>query len=205
MLVIVNYGVGNLTSIKNMFKKSGVNATISGEEKDIAAASKLLLPGMGHFDNCMQKLNASGLRPLIEKKAFEEKIPILGICVGLQMFMASSEEGKEAGLNWIEGRTIRFREEKMDAGLKIPNMGWHDIEVVKPSPLMEGLEKESRFYFAHSFHVEPEQSSDTLVCANYGYRFAAAVERGNIAGVQFHPEKSHKFGLRLLKNFAVNY
>lgn len=205
MLVIVDYGVGNLTSIRNMLKKGGTTALISGKAEDIANASKLLLPGMGHFDNCMIKLNASGLLPTINRKVFEEKIPILGICVGLQMLMASSEEGVEPGLNWVEGKTVRFKEYKMGEGLKIPNMGWHDIEVKKHSPLLEGLESESRFYFAHSYHVEPVQEADILVNAHYGYTFAAGVEKNNIVGVQFHPEKSHRFGLTLLRNFAVNY
>lgn len=205
MLVIIDYGVGNLNSIRNMLKKGGISALISGKAEDIANASKILLPGMGHFDNCMIKLNASGLMPTINKKVFGEKIPVLGICVGLQMLMASSEEGVQPGLNWVEGRTVRFQQQRMPEGLKIPNMGWHEVEVVKESPLMEGLEKGSRFYFAHSFHAEPVHAEDTLLCAHYGYRFAAALEKDNIAGVQFHPEKSHRFGLRLLKNFAVNY
>ena len=205
MMVIVNYGVGNLTSIRNMMMKLGVNALISGEPGDVSAATKILLPGMGHFDNCMQKLNASGLRPVIEKKAMEDKIPVLGICVGLQMFMESSEEGNEQGLGWVKGKTIRFRREKMEAGLKIPNMGWHETEIKKPSPLMAGLEQDARFYFAHSYHVEPADRGDILIAANYGYEFTAAIEKDNLVGVQFHPEKSHRFGLRLLNNFIVNY
>ena len=205
MFVIINYGVGNLTSIQNMLKKSGIKALISADATEIAAAKKILFPGMGHFDNCMQKLNASGLRPVIEKKAMEDKIPVLAICVGLQMFMESSEEGNEQGLGWIKGKTIRFRQEKMGAGLKIPNMGWHEAEIKKPSPLMAGLEQEARFYFAHSYHVEPADPGDILIAANYGYEFTAAIEKDNLVGVQFHPEKSHRFGLRLLNNFMVNY
>lgn len=204
MFIIVDYGVGNLTSIQNMLKKGGKQAIISGDANTIAKATKLLLPGMGHFDNCMQKLTASGLRPLIEKKVFEEKIPVLGICVGLQMFMDSSEEGIEPGLGWIKGKTIRFKPEHMSIPQKIPNMGWLEIQEKKPSPLLTGLE-DARFYFAHSYHVQPERNEDNLVEAQYGYSFTAGLEYDNIIGVQFHPEKSHRFGMQLLKNFAENY
>jgi glutamine amidotransferase len=204
MFIIVDYGVGNLTSIQNMLKKAGAQAIISGQTDDILKATKLLLPGMGHFDNCMQKLRASGLRPLIEKKVFEEKIPVLGICVGLQMFMHSSEEGNEPGLGWINGRTVRFKPEQMKGPVKVPNMGWLEVNEKKASPLLAGFE-EPRFYFAHSYHVVPDHTEDKLVEAEYGYPFTAGLEKDNIVGVQFHPEKSHRFGMQLLKNFAENY
>jgi imidazole glycerol-phosphate synthase subunit HisH len=204
MFVIADYGVGNLGSIKNMLKKGGVTALISGREEDIAAASRLLLPGMGHFDNCMQKLQESGLRPIIEKKAHEEKIPVLGICVGLQMFMHSSEEGVLPGLGWIDGKTIRFQSQRMQGETKIPNMGWLEITGTRQSKLLEGLDG-ARFYFAHSYHVQLNNASDQLLAAHYGYDFTCGIERGNLAGVQFHPEKSHRFGMQLLKNFATNF
>jgi imidazole glycerol-phosphate synthase subunit HisH len=204
MFIIVDYGVGNLTSIRNMLKKASVEAVISGSPEAIASASKLLLPGMGHFDNCMQKLEASGLRPAIEKKVFEEKTPVLGICVGLQMFMRSSEEGQMPGLGWIKGETIRFRPDQMKEPHKIPNMGWLEIAHQKDSPLLKNLSG-ARFYFAHSYHVRPEEPADNLITANYGYNYTVGIERGNIVGVQFHPEKSHRFGMQLLKNFAENY
>ncbi len=204
MYVIVNYGVGNLTSIQNMLKKAGVAAEISGKSEDISNATRLMLPGMGHFDNCMEKLNQSGLRTIIEKKVLEEKVPILGICVGLQMFMQSSEEGVLPGLGWINGKTVRFKTERMEEMQKIPNMGWHEINPRKTSKLLEGLE-DSRFYFAHSYHVSPDNSSEELISAHYGYDFTAGIEKDNIIGVQFHPEKSHRFGMKLLSNFALNY
>ena len=203
MVTIVDYGVGNLSSIQNMLKKGGTAALISGSETDITAASKLLLPGMGHFDNCMQRFNASGLRSIIEKKILEEKIPVLGICVGLQMFMESSEEGNEPGLGWVSGKTIRFKPEQMDASLKIPHMGWQDVYCNKSSRLWNGLEG-SRCYFAHSFYVVPSQVGDILLTANYGYDFTVGIEKDNIAGVQFHPEKSHRFGMQFLQNFVGN-
>jgi glutamine amidotransferase len=187
-----------------MLKKGGAKSLISSDPAAIAAATKLLLPGMGHFDHCMKQIHASGLLPLILQKVFTDKIPLLGICVGLQMFMASSEEGVEPGLGWISGRTIRFKKEQLPGDLKIPNMGWLEVKPAKDSPLLEGL-KEARFYFAHSFHVEPENEKDTLLTAEYGYPFTVGVEKDNIIGVQFHPEKSHRFGMQLLQNFANNY
>ena len=204
MITILDYGIGNLSSIQNMLKKAGASAVISSREEDILQASKILLPGMGHFDNCMQKLNASGLRPALEQKALVEKIPVLGICVGLQMYMQSSEEGSEPGLGWIPGKTIRFQPGQMQANQKIPNMGWLEIKIEKQSRLTEQLD-ESRFYFAHSFHVQPANDEDILITAEYGYSFTAGIEKGNLAGVQFHPEKSHRFGMQLLKNLAFNY
>lgn len=204
MFVIIDYGVGNLTSIRNMLKKAGADAVISNREEDILKASKILLPGMGHFDNCMEKLNGSGLRPAIEQKALTEKISVLGICVGLQMYMESSEEGVQPGLGWIPGKTIRFRQEQMTTGQKVPNMGWLEIKKEKPSRLLEQLE-DARFYFAHSFHVEITNQADKLITVDYGYPFTAGIEKDNLIGVQFHPEKSHRFGMQLLKNFAFNY
>jgi glutamine amidotransferase len=201
MFVIVDYGVGNLNSIQNMVKKGGNTAVISGDEQVIRNASRLLLPGMGHFDNCMLKLRASGLLSVIEEKVFIEKRPILGICVGLQMLMASSEEGKETGLGWIKGKTVRFNQESMGAAYKIPNMGWLTVIAEKASPMWYNLET-PRFYFAHSYHVVPDQQEDILFSAEYGYRFTAGIQHENIYGVQFHPEKSHKYGMQLLKNFA---
>ncbi|PWT99998.1 MAG: imidazole glycerol phosphate synthase subunit HisH [Bacteroidetes bacterium] len=205
MIVIVDYGVGNLNSIRNMLKKAGVSAVISGDRKQVADASKLLLPGMGNFDNCMQKLNDSGLMETINEKVFNEKVPILGICVGLQMMMENSEEGQLPGLGWINGRTIRFKKELVEKGLKVPNMGWREIKVDKPSRLMTGMDSDSRFYFAHSYHVSPNDRTDILIEANYGYDFTAGIEHENIIGVQFHPEKSHRFGYNLLRNFAFQY
>jgi glutamine amidotransferase len=204
MICIIDYGVGNLASIQNMFKKAGVQASIGTSAEQISQASKLLLPGMGHFDNCMVRINNSGLLAEIERKVFEEKTPLLGICVGLQMFMASSEEGVEKGLGWIKGRTVKFDSAKMSTSQKIPNMGWLEVTAVKSSPIWEGLEG-SRFYFAHSYHVQLENREDELVMAEYGYNFTVGVEHANIIGVQFHPEKSHRFGMQLLKNFATNY
>lgn len=204
MLVIADFGIGNLRSIQNMLKKIGKESRIVNTKEGIELASKIILPGMGHFDNCMKSFNESGLRSTIEEKVFNEHTPILGICVGLQMFMEGSEEGVLRGLGFIKGHTVRFRDLLMDRQLKVPNMGWLDIHAIKPSRLLKELD-DSRFYFAHSFHVKEANPADALAYADYGYRYTVAVERDNIVGVQFHPEKSHKFGLQLLKNFAENY
>ncbi len=204
MLVIVNYGVGNLNSIRNILHRAGHESMISDRLSDIQTASQLLLPGMGHFDNCMQKFAASGLRAGIEERIFKEKIPLLGICVGLQMFMDRSEEGKESGLGWIKGEACRFNPADMDEGLKIPHMGWREVVWQKQARLSENL-SDSRFYFAHSYYVRPADANDALVTADYGNRFVAGVEKDNLVGVQFHPEKSHRFGMQLLKNFVERY
>lgn len=204
MLVIVDYGVGNLASIQNMLKKAGVESLISAEYKDVTEASKLILPGMGAFDNCMSKLKESGLFSILEEKVFVEKTPILGICVGLQMFMNGSEEGMLPGLHWVDGKTIRFKTDKMKDSQKVPNMGWLEIQSKKTSPILNNLE-DARFYFAHSFHVEVSNPEDELMSAEYGYNFTVGIEKGNILGVQFHPEKSHRYGMNILKNFSENY
>jgi glutamine amidotransferase len=204
MIHIIDYGVGNLVSIRNMILKSGHSAEIVDSEKFIRDSSKLIFPGMGNFDNCMQKFEASGLREAVVNKVFNEKIPVLGICVGLQMMMESSEEGSEKGLGWLKGKTVRFDRARMNESLRIPNVGWLDVKKQKDSALLDGL-IEPRFYFAHSFHVQLDNVNDSLLTADYGYQFTAAIERGNILGVQFHPEKSHRYGMKLLGNFSSYY
>jgi glutamine amidotransferase len=205
MLIIVDYGVGNLASIKNMLKKAGVDAVISSKEGDIFDADKLILPGVGAFDTCVQKLQDSGLVEVLNKKVLEMKTPVLGVCVGLQLLTGGSEEGVLPGLGWIRGKVVRFRQDHMPEGLKIPHMGWSEVVLNKPSALFEDMPEEMRFYFVHSYHVSLEDPADALVTARYGYDFVAGVQRANISGMQFHPEKSHKFGLKLLANFASRY
>ena len=204
MLTIVDYGVGNLASIKNMLKKTGVDSLISSDADAILAADKLILPGVGAFDTCAEKLQQSGLTEVLNRKVLEQKTPVLGVCVGLQLLMEGSEEGVLPGLGWIRGHVVRFKQELLPPDLKIPHMGWADIEVCKLSKLFDGMHEDPRFYFVHSYHLQIENREDALVEATYGYKFVAGVERGNIMGVQFHPEKSHKFGMRLFENF-VNY
>ena len=202
MITIVDYGSGNLFSIQNMFNRIGVKTVISSDSSAIANAGKLILPGIGAFDSCMQKVNQSGLREHLNQKALKEKIPVLGICVGMQLMMEGSEEGVLQGLGWIKGRTIKFKQNELSNGYRIPHMGWAEVEIKKSSRLMNAMYNDPRFYFAHSYHVAPESEADTLLSALNGYSFTAAIECDNIMGVQFHPEKSHKYGMKLLENFA---
>ena len=204
MLVIVDYGVGNLASIKNMLKKIGVASQISSNAEEISKAEKLILPGVGAFDACAGKLEQSGLIPLLNKKVKEDKTPVLGICVGMQLLTKGSEEGKLPGLDWVGGEVVRFKSDKMPAGTKIPHMGWTDVSFSKSSVMSEEL-VEPRFYFVHSYHAVVDNEQDVLMFAEYGYPFAAAVQHENIMGVQFHPEKSHKYGMKLLSNFVNRF
>ncbi|MFT3679146.1 MAG: imidazole glycerol phosphate synthase subunit HisH [Ferruginibacter sp.] len=206
MIGIVDYGVGNIASIKNMLDRAGAASFITETAADIEKAGKLILPGVGAFDTCVEKLQQTGFVEILNKKVLEEKIPLLGICVGMQLLFRSSEEGKLNGLGWIKGENIRFKHELFrDKQLKIPHMGWTDVSAAKQSALLADMFEEPRFYFVHSYHAKLEDPGDALLMAEYGYGYAAAVEHKNIVGVQFHPEKSHKYGLKLLENFAKNY
>ena len=205
MVTIVDYGVGNLASIKNMLKKAGSDSLISSQEADLLAAEKLILPGIGAFDACAEKLTQSGLIQVLNKKVLENKTPILGICVGLQLLLNGSEEGKLPGLGWIKGKVVRFDARKLNASHKVPHMGWTEISVAKPSSLFTEMYEDPRFYFVHSYYADPVDRNNVLAYAHYGYDFAAALEYENILGVQFHPEKSHKFGLKLMENFVSHY
>lgn len=205
MLTIVDYGVGNLASIKNMLKRVGEDALISSEPEAILQADKLILPGVGAFDTCAGKLHDSGLLPILNKKVIEEKTPLLGVCVGMQLLTEGSEEGVLPGLGWIPGRIVRFRYDRLQPGLKVPHMGWTEVIVNKESRLFTGMFSNPRFYFVHSYHPEITHPEDALLNATHGYSFVAGLERNNILGVQFHPEKSHKYGMKLFENFVSNY
>lgn len=199
MITIVDYGMGNLGSILNMFKRIGASAEITGNLDALSRASKLLLPGVGAFDSAMSRINESGIRDVLDRKALQERIPVLGICLGMQLLTRSSDEGQLAGLGWINAVTRRF---PPSAGLKVPHMGWNIATPVRAHPLIGDLLEESRFYFVHSYYVEVDDPRDALLKATHGVQFDAAVSHGNIHGAQFHPEKSHKFGMRFLANFA---
>lgn len=205
MITIINYNAGNLGSIKNMLNYIGIQSQISNDKYIIENAEKLILPGVGHFDYGMQQLKKSGLIAVLTQKVVIEKTPILGICLGVQLLTDFSEEGTEKGLGFIKGKTISFDKTKLASNQKIPNMGWIDVDNYTQSKLFENMHDEPRFYFVHSYHLELENSTDCLVTAKYGYDFAAGIEHGNILGVQFHPEKSHKYGMKLLENFYKNY
>ena len=202
MITIINYGMGNLGSIQNMFKRIGVESEITGDEQQIARATKMLLPGVGAFDAAMQKINESGILNILNKKALDEKIPVLGICLGMQLLTRSSEEGILPGLGWLNARTIKFN--LQDTSLKVPHMGWNLILPVRESPLIAELPEEPRFYFVHSYHVQCSNSEDVLTTTNYGKQFHSIVQHENIFGAQFHPEKSHKYGMKLSKPNTKN-
>jgi|TARA_R110000782_G_scaffold118028_2_gene208479 imidazole glycerol-phosphate synthase subunit HisH len=202
MITIINYNAGNIKSIQNMLKRIGAKSIISSSAEEIAQADKLILPGVGSFDYGMKNLQQSGLIEIINEKVINNKTPILGICLGAQLLGNNSEEGIEKGLGWIDMDIVKFDKSKMTEQLKIPHMSWNEVVVSKKSMLMEGLEDEARFYFVHTYHMQLENENDVLTKSNYGYEFVSAVEKENIFGVQFHPEKSHKFGMRLLQNFV---
>ncbi|MFI5150583.1 MAG: imidazole glycerol phosphate synthase subunit HisH [Bacteroidia bacterium] len=202
VITIIDYNVGNIQSIVNMLRKIGHAAVVTKDPEVINKAGKLILPGVGAFDYGMEQLRATGLIPVITRKTMEDHIPFLGICLGAQLLLGSSEEGQTAGLDFLPGKVIRFK--AVNADMKIPHMGWNEVTVEKPSPLFNGLETDARFYFVHAYHFEMEKESDMLTTSTYGYTFCSSFSRDNIYGVQFHPEKSHKFGMKLLKNFAEN-
>jgi glutamine amidotransferase len=194
--------MGNLGSIKNMFKHLNIPSIISSELSDIESADKLILPGVGAFDNGMKNIVEKGLTTVLNKIVIEEKIPILGICLGMQLFARKSDEGKLPGLGWIDAEINKFRFDGNNGDLKIPHMGWNLVETKKESRLFDKMYDEPRFYFVHSYHLLCMDDSNELCQTNYGYNFTSGVEKNNIYGVQFHPEKSHKFGMKLLENFA---
>lgn len=202
MVVIIDYNVGNVKSIQNMLKRIGVAAILSSNPEEILKAEKLILPGVGHFDYGMQMLHQSNLIEILNQKVLIKKSPILGICLGAQLLGNKSEEGKEKGLGWVDMEVVKFDKSKMDKALKIPHMSWNEVEVKKASILFPDKSSVERFYFVHSYHMQPNNYHDVLTTTNYGYDFVSAVEKDNIFGVQFHPEKSHKFGMNLLKNFV---
>lgn len=202
MITIVDYGVGNLGSILNMLKKIGAKAQASSDPDVLRQADKLILPGVGAFDAGMKKLNETGLVPVLNKLVLEENVPVIGLCLGMQLMTKRSEEGTEAGLGWIDAETVRFKFGPEDAQLKVPHMGWNTLDIRRQHPLVADLGPESRFYFVHSYHVVCQNEADVVAYTDYGYPLAAIINKGNILGAQFHPEKSHKFGMQLLKNFA---
>lgn len=203
MIAIVNYGSGNTGSILNILTKIGAKAIITSDEATIREADKIILPGVGAFDSCAARLRDSGLVPVLQQRAIQDKVPLLGICVGMQLLFEKSEEGIESGLGWIPGTVVKFKTESFTEKLPIPHMGWTDVSAKAGCDLVADMHDHPRFYFVHSYHVVPTDSADILMTARYGYDFTAAVQRNNISGVQFHPEKSHRFGMQLLKNFVA--
>ena len=201
MIVIVDHGLGNIGSILNMLEKIGAEAITSSNIQDIKEAKKIILPGVGAFDNAMKNLKNLGIIPILNKKVIEDKIPLLGICLGMQLLTKRSEEGSLEGLGWIDAETVRF-EFGNNKSLKIPHMGWNTIDIKKECCLFKEMYEEPKFYFVHSYYVKCNNSENIFTTTNYGIEFCSSFIKDNIFGVQFHPEKSHNFGLKVLKNFA---
>jgi glutamine amidotransferase len=202
MITIVDYGLGNIQAFLNVYKRLNIEARTATTADDLAGATKVILPGVGHFDHAMRRLDESGMRGKLDDLVTEKRVPVLGVCVGMQMLAPSSEEGVLPGLGWIDGRVRSFASWVRAGGLPLPHMGWNDVRPRAVNPLFNGLESDARFYFLHSFFLDCASQDDALAMAEYGGEFSAAVNSANIFGVQFHPEKSHHFGTRLLKNFA---
>lgn len=200
-ITVVDYGAGNIGSVLNMIKRAGGVASASGNVEVLAQAQKLLLPGVGSFDNAVQKLEQLGLIEVLRERA-GAGVPLLGICLGMQLLSEGSEEGTLPGLGLVPGRVCRFAFGPSEVALKIPHMGWNQVRVRKPHPLVAGLDEDARFYFVHSYHYQCADEADILLETTYGYSFASGIQRGNVMGVQFHPEKSHRYGMRLIKNFV---
>lgn len=202
MIVIVDYGLGNLGSIKNMLRKIGYSSVISSDPDEISRAGKLILPGVGAFDTGMQNLADSGLHDILGHKALVEKIPVLGICLGAQLMTRSSEEGILSGLGWFEAQTLKFRFDGIAGKWPLPNIGWREVHGVNGAPLLSGSTNTPRFYFVHSYFLKPVDPAIVSMNTGYGFEYVCGLSKGNLHCVQFHPEKSHKFGMQLLHNFA---
>jgi glutamine amidotransferase len=203
MISIVDYGVGNIHSFVSLFKRLDIPVKVARSFPELSGASKLILPGVGAFDHAMQRFNDSGMRSAVEEQVLVRKLPVMGICVGMQMLGTCSDEGSLPGLNWVPGRVKSFSDNHQSAFLPSPHMGWNDVEFTASSQLLaRGFESPPRFYFLHSYYFETDDKSHVAAKAEYGFSFEAALYRDNIYGVQFHPEKSHSWGTQLLKNFA---
>ena len=205
MTTIIDYGMGTLGSIQNMLKKFGEPSIITTNPLEIEQATRLILPGVGAFNTGMNRLTELNLIPILNKKVLENKIPILGFCLGIQLMTKSSMEGNSDGLNWFDAETIKFNLNEMEGKFVLPNMGWRNVSIKKEIPLFEGLNEESWFYFVHNYHIVSNSKRQVGMTSEYGYEFVSSLVDDNILGVQFHPEKSHKFGLKLLQNFINNY
>jgi glutamine amidotransferase len=202
-VTIIDYGMGNMGSIANMLRRNQIEVNISSDPDQIGHATKLILPGVGSFDAGMRHLSESGVREIVQRKVLGDGTPILGICLGMQLLFEGSEEGKEPGLGILKGRFWKFPVVHGGTRFVVPHMGWNFVKPVGECRLAEGLEENARFYFVHSYYLpEAPASAKGVFMAEYGCRFVAGVEIDTVCGVQFHPEKSHRWGVRLLGNFA---
>lgn len=204
MIAIVDYGLGNLGSIANMLRKIGAKPSITSDPIVLQDAEKIILPGVGAFDTGMHHLIQSGLLDILNRKALIERVPVLGICLGAQMMTESSEEGTSKGLGWFKARTLKFDFSKIPGKWPLPNIGWRDVVDVGHSRLLAGFDEVPRFYFVHAYYMKPDTDFDEIVSmkSSYGIEYVCGLSNDNLHCVQFHPEKSHKFGMQLLRNFT---
>ncbi len=203
MITIVDYGLGNIRAFLNVYRRLNLDVRTARSAEELEGASKLILPGVGTFDHAIRRLAESGMRAPLEELVLRRGVPLLGVCVGMQMLARASEEGREPGLGWIGGEVRSFRSRGASAALPVPHMGWNSVRPSSGSRLFDGLESGGRFYFLHSYFFECDRTEHTLAATTYGAEFCCAVKAENIYGVQFHPEKSHRAGTRLLQNFAA--
>lgn len=202
MITLIDYGVGNINAFLNVYKRINVPVKIAQTKHDLSDAEKLILPGVGHFDHALIQLNNSGMRETLDDLVLNKKLPVIGICVGMQIMANNSEEGKMEGLKWIDASVKKFDEIKIHQVTRLPHMGWNDVNPVKITKLFNGLEKDAIFYFLHTYYFECHNQGDILAVTEYGSQFTSAAQHENIYGIQFHPEKSHSYGETLLHNFA---
>lgn len=202
MITLIDYGVGNIFAFQNVYKRLDIPTKIAKTISDLEDAEKLILPGVGAFDYAMDQLNASGMRDKLDELVLKKKIPVIGICVGMQMMGNKSEEGRAEGLKWLDADILKFDESLIQQRTKLPHMGWNDVTPNINHPLFEGLEKDAIFYFLHSFYFKCNNIKDSIAISDYGISFSSAVNADNVYGIQFHPEKSHQYGEKLLQNFA---
>jgi glutamine amidotransferase len=198
---VVDYGLGNVRAFENIYRRLGIEAAPVRTAEELERADRLILPGVGAFDWAMARLTQSGMIDTLNQRVLQDEVPVLGVCVGMQIMANGSDEGKEAGLGWIPGRVERFRDEWFNTHTHLPHMGWNDVELVDANALMTGLVKPT-FYFLHSYFFRPVDENYVIARTRYGKVFASAIQRGNIWATQFHPEKSHDWGVGLLANFA---
>lgn len=202
MITIVNYGSGNINAIGNIYTRLNIPFSIAHEPKSLIGAEKIILPGVGAFDETMSVLDKSGFREVLDEEVLGKKTPVIGVCVGMQILGEKSEEGKLSGLGWIKGEVKKFDINKLQLKPKIPHLGWNSVKKSKESPIFSNIDEEQGFYFLHSYYFECADPADIMSQTNYGGEFTSSINHENIFGVQFHPEKSHTNGITLLKNFA---
>lgn len=202
MITIVDYGLGNILAFANIYKRLNISVSIASTPEQLLLAEKIVLPGVGSFDWAMSRLKESGLCEFLDILVLEKQLPVIGVCVGMQMMANRSDEGESKGLGWLDAEVKQFDEVRFAQSTHLPHMGWNDMLMVRKTPLLAGLETDARFYFLHSYYFAHKEEKQVLAQTDYGGFFASVVNRGNIFGVQFHPEKSHHWGVRLLKNFA---